>query len=1379
MAFRLDWLWCHRNRTLTLRRLPTLSPAHPVLSRPKSAIALFLLTLIALIAIPALLLMWLNAPTKPTSTPAEAPKSHRPFPASAPANSPAPTVTASPLQIPPPTANTTRPPSLADLLEATGDLSVPGNREKVVQQMREIERSRRIETVAEAQKRGLPLRLEHPNGKVQELAGFENGQPLYFTTHNLNAAISTGANVLRLSPYSLQGSGITIGMWDGGSGRATHQEFSAGSRMVVKDGAPSIDHATHVGGTLAAAGVNSSARGMAPAAIVDSYDWNSDKSEMTARAAAAPNEEGKLYLSNHSYGFVSGWNYVGGSGSPSRLWEWYGDGTTNTGYEFDFGRYNTLSRDSDALAFNAPYYLMFRSAGNDRTENPSNGQAVALSPGSSTVVSYDSTAHPAGDGVYRGGFDTIGFDSLAKNVVTVGSVTDAVTNGNRDPSKANSSSFSSWGPTDDGRIKPDLVANGDGVFSSLNGSNTSYGTYSGTSMSAPNATGTAALLIEEYRRLFPGNDMRSSSLKALLIHTADDLGRPGPDYKFGWGLINGVAAVDLIRDHAANPLKLRLTEGLITSTATTINHEFVWDGVSPIQATLCWTDPAGTATTTTELRTPRLRNDLDLKIIGPTGSEHLPYVMPFVGTWTQASMDQAATTGRNNVDNVEQVRVTSPPAPGVYRCVVTFTGTLANNQQHYSLILSGSASEQPPPPPLTVSSINPNSAYQIALQAELTGTAFASDTLIKLTRAGQPDIIATNLELVSGKLRCQLNLASATPGLWDVWVANPDGETSSLPAAFTVLSSLWTENLDGPVSGWSSQATTGSNAWTLSTAASHSPTTAYFAPGPASKTTCHLTSPSIPIPANATNLQLKFWHQYNLQAGQDGGRLAFSVDNGAWFDVLATDSGTTFASNGYNTTISSGGRPADRSEFAGLRAWSGSSSGFIETVVNFTNNAKFAGKNLRLRFSLATNGGVASQGWSVDSLTLLGGSNVSNQAPTITSPAAAATSTLPPEEDGTVFYQVNGQSVAVSVTANDDGGEAALRYTWVGSSTTGPPVSFSANSTNAAKNTVALFEGAGDYLLTVTVEDAQGLAASSNLNLRVSPVATSIAVTPAVASVVFGNPFSFGAQVLDQFGSPMSSQPSSFQWTANGGGTLSASGTFTATAAGGPYVITATSGSLSGIASITVTPAPAGVFLTNLQQPFDGQPKPVTVTTSPAGLATAISYDGSPTAPTEAGSYPVEALITDPNYQGAANATLVIDPPTTLTFSQWASNYDLEPSDPEGDSDGDGLANLLEYALGTNPLQPSNPIQIGIEPDPRRSPDIDHRFAFQFNRPIGLPNLTYHVMATTNLTDWTEVTDLSITEGPAEGWETVTAYDNQPTSDRPSFMKLEVRLVPE
>ena len=589
---------------------------------------------------------------------------------------------------------------VAEIL-AGRDLSDPAQRAAAVAEVRALEEERKAAAVARAQERGLPVRVERPDGTVQEVMELdESGEPLYFTTHNANAAISTGANVLR-TVTGLTGSGVVMGMWDGGAGRATHQEF-AGGRLVVKDGSASIDHATHVGGTMIASGVQTNARGMAVAATLDSYDWNNDTSEFIARGATGPGQADKLPVSNHSYGYVRGWGWDG-----SR-WAWQGTAGTNaSSIETAFGMYNSRARSIDAIAYDAPYYLMFWSAGNDRNNNPSTGSTVSIG---GNLVAYDPALHPPGDGVYRGGFENIADNGVAKKVVVVGAVTDAVTSGVRDITKANVTSFTSWGPTDDGRIKPDLVANGDGLYSSGNGGDAAYYTSSGTSMSSPNAAGTAGLLIQHYGNLFPGSAMRASTLKGLLIHTADDRGHAGPDYKFGWGLVNGKAAADLMTDHQANPTKIRMSENAVTTSVTVRTHEFTWDGVSPIRATLCWTDPEGPSTSTSNLRTSRLVNNLNVKIIAPGGVEYFPYVMPFVGTWTQASMDLPATTGINNTDNVEQVYIASPPAGGVYQVVVSYSGTLTDSRQDYSLLVSGSAvsfQEEP-------SSITPTSASSVA-----------------------------------------------------------------------------------------------------------------------------------------------------------------------------------------------------------------------------------------------------------------------------------------------------------------------------------------------------------------------------------------------------------------------------------------------------------------------------------------------------------------------------------------------------------------------------------------------------------------------------------------------------------------------------------------
>ncbi|MGC4072092.1 MAG: MBG domain-containing protein [Nibricoccus sp.] len=80
----------------------------------------------------------------------------------------------------------------------------------------------------------------------------------------------------------------------------------------------------------------------------------------------------------------------------------------------------------------------------------------------------------------------------------------------------------------------------------------------------------------------------------------------------------------------------------------------------------------------------------------------------------------------------------------------------------------------------------------------------------------------------------------------------------------------------------------------------------------------------------------------------------------------------------------------------------------------------------------------------------------------------------------------------------------------------------------------------------------------------------------------------------------------------------------------------------SNVATIVVNKAPATVTLGGLAQTYDGAVKLATATTTPAGLTVALTYDGSATAPTAAGSYAVVATVNDTNYTGTASGTLVI-----------------------------------------------------------------------------------------------------------------------------------------
>lgn len=617
------------------------------------------------------------------------------------------------------------------------DLTNPGVRERVVREMRELANKQHLAVVEKARLLGVPLRIDGPGHKVSILHDFRGDEPLYRTTLNANAAISTGANLLFPVPYSLNGSGIRIGVWDGGSVLNTHSEF--GGRVVRKNSSAAFDdHATHVAGTIGASGVQANAKGMAPLIAIDSYDWDNDYSEMTAAGTVSAADSSGVPLSNHSYGY----NAV----------------------TADMGRYETEAAAVDAVAAALPYYLPFWAAGNE--------QDVLTA---------------------KGGFQSITFNGLAKNLMTIGAADDAVTTGSRDPSKAVIAYFSSLGPCDDGRIKPDLVANGINLYSTI--ATGGYdGTYSGTSMATPNALGSASLLVQLYAREFSGQRMRAGTLKGLMIHTADDIGTAGPDYTYGWGLVNVKAAADLILAHKASLAAPKMIEGNLTNASKTATHSITWDGVSPIRATLCWTEPAGVAQITADSRTRNVIHNLDVKINAPDGTTvYQPYVMPFVGNWTTASMSLPATTGKNNVDNVEQVYLAAPSQPGNYTVTVSLDGTITTASQVYSLIVTGGTDvEANPPPNLTLTS--PANGAAFLSGAPVTVSATATD----LTVGGAPGAV-TQVEFFYGSTSLGVDTTApysidwtpSSSGVYPLTARATDNEGAvsvSAAASITVLS---------------------------------------------------------------------------------------------------------------------------------------------------------------------------------------------------------------------------------------------------------------------------------------------------------------------------------------------------------------------------------------------------------------------------------------------------------------------------------------------------------------------------------------------------------------------------------------------------------------
>lgn len=187
-----------------------------------------------------------------------------------------------------------------------------------------------------AKDKGELTRKIYSNGKISELQGFYKGKPLVYKTHNRVAAKTVSTNKVQpggTSGLDLQGDGLTVGVWDGGIAYNLHSSFkeTTGGPYHVFDYDDSTDyisdHATHVTGTILADGDDNNARGMAEKAVVHSYDWNNDISEMIEASIIASNP---LLLSNHSYGRTSGWDYS----SEEAMWYWYGDDFWPKDYSF-------------------------------------------------------------------------------------------------------------------------------------------------------------------------------------------------------------------------------------------------------------------------------------------------------------------------------------------------------------------------------------------------------------------------------------------------------------------------------------------------------------------------------------------------------------------------------------------------------------------------------------------------------------------------------------------------------------------------------------------------------------------------------------------------------------------------------------------------------------------------------------------------------------------------------------------------------------------------------------------------------------------------------------------------------------------------------------
>lgn len=227
-------------------------------------------------------------------------------------------------------------------------------------------------------------------------------------------------------------------------------------------------------------------------------------------------------------------------------------------------------------------------------------------------------------------------------------------------------SHSSRGPAHDGRIKPDISAHGQGQVST--NQNNGYQTFGGTSAAAPGIAGVSAQLYQAYMEANAGALPDAALIKAALMNTANDKGNVGPDFKFGWGLVNAYRAALLLEDG-------RYLSDDVSQGNTNTHMINVPANTTQVRFMVYWSDPQATPGAN-----PALVNDLDLEVTDPSNGTHQPWVLD--STPNPVNLDTPATTGADHLNNVEQVLINNPAA-GTYDIEITGFNVPQGPQEYY------------------------------------------------------------------------------------------------------------------------------------------------------------------------------------------------------------------------------------------------------------------------------------------------------------------------------------------------------------------------------------------------------------------------------------------------------------------------------------------------------------------------------------------------------------------------------------------------------------------------------------------------------------------------------------------------------------------------
>ena len=523
------------------------------------------------------------------------------------------------------------------------------------------------------------LAVSLPAGRERELAAFDAVrfiEPMLppGAGESDRARGHVGADIGAMPVNRPNGTGIKVGVFDATHAGSTHPDF--GGRLVQGDsGAFTAGfHATMTAGMIAGDGSQSLSqgagtanrwRGLAPAAQLLSYNFTNSGGDPVTDYL---NDVTEAVQNDAAHVLNNSWGDFGCA-------------------PFPYGSYAGRAPFLDGVvrgSLGRPVTIVF-SAGNERDGFGAN----------------DDTSCVADRAVPFNNYTTINHPKAAKNVIVVGAI-DSFNNAMTD--------YSSWGPTLDGRLKPDVVASGQhngtmaaGVsritlpFGQPPGAANQqdyraaffpttqavYGWFAQTSSAAAIVSGGVALMMDAWRRSFPARaGPLPSTVRALLVHNARDIDdittwyNPGPDYASGYGLVQ---INDTIRS---------LERG--DASESSVPHQgearFSFDvpaGAARVKITLAWDDPPAV-----DGANPALVNDLDLVVTDPGGIRWYPWTLDPANPSANAVQDR-----EDHLNNLEQVLVNAPAA-GTWAVAVRGT-SVAQGPQAFSIV---GISRAPAPP---------------------------------------------------------------------------------------------------------------------------------------------------------------------------------------------------------------------------------------------------------------------------------------------------------------------------------------------------------------------------------------------------------------------------------------------------------------------------------------------------------------------------------------------------------------------------------------------------------------------------------------------------------------------------------------------------------